>query len=178
MQGRRIDEILYPDSYWKMLHDRLPGRDRLAGLRKRLADPLAILLGYITAFYDTGLYCPYTVSLSTAVPLYKYGDAGNQERFLPQMLKQDDYVWQGATWMTEAGGGSDLGATCRNDCRKKRRLAGCSTARSTSPATPALSWRWWRPGRLGESPSVRELIALPAAPLPGRRQPELPSSAA
>jgi alkylation response protein AidB-like acyl-CoA dehydrogenase len=33
-----------------------------------------------------------------------------QARFLPQLLRKDDSVWQGATWMTEIGGGSDLGA--------------------------------------------------------------------
>jgi alkylation response protein AidB-like acyl-CoA dehydrogenase len=70
----------------------------------------AYLLGYVTAFYDPGLYCPYTVSLSTAIPLSKYGDEQVRARFLPLMLRKDENAWQGATWMTEAGGGSDLGA--------------------------------------------------------------------
>ncbi|MGH7456556.1 MAG: acyl-CoA dehydrogenase family protein, partial [bacterium] len=60
--------------------------------------------------YDPGLYCPYTVSLSTAVPLEKYGSENLKARFLPQMLRKDETVWQGATWMTEIKGGSDLGA--------------------------------------------------------------------
>jgi alkylation response protein AidB-like acyl-CoA dehydrogenase len=68
------------------------------------------MLGYLTAFYDTGLYCPYTVSLSTVIPLSKYGDAKIQAHFLPLLLRKDETVWQGATWMTEAKGGSDLGA--------------------------------------------------------------------
>ncbi|MFQ5838935.1 MAG: acyl-CoA dehydrogenase family protein, partial [Thermoplasmata archaeon] len=68
------------------------------------------LLGYVTAFYDPGLYCPYTVSLSTALPLDKHGTADLKDRFLPHLLRKDSAVWQGATWMTEVRGGSDLGA--------------------------------------------------------------------
>jgi len=106
--GKRVDEILYPPAYWQALR-----QGYKAGLvwrafeGGRLAD--CYLLGYITAFFDAGMYCPYTVSLSTAVPLEKYGDPTVKERFIPLLLRKDDRVWQGATWMTEAGGGSDLG---------------------------------------------------------------------
>ena len=107
--GKRVDEILYPPAYWTMLKNGYrAGAVWSAFVNGSLAP--AYLLGYLTAFYDTGLYCPYTVSLSTAIPLYKYGDDQVKERFLPRMLRKDDSVWQGATWMTEAGGGSDLGA--------------------------------------------------------------------
>ncbi|MGB9674466.1 MAG: acyl-CoA dehydrogenase family protein [Anaerolineales bacterium] len=106
--GNRIDEILFPPDYWKML--RLGYR---AGAVWRAFESNSLipsfLIGYLTAFYDAGLYCPYTVSLSTAVPLYKYADETVRQRFLPHLLRQDDQVWQGATWMTEAKGGSDLG---------------------------------------------------------------------
>jgi alkylation response protein AidB-like acyl-CoA dehydrogenase len=107
--GKRVDEILYPPAYWTMLKN-----GYCAGTIWRLFESGSLapsyLLGYLTAFYDTGLYCPYTVSLSTAIPLYKYGDKKVKERYLPLMLRKDKDVWQGATWMTEAGGGSDLGA--------------------------------------------------------------------
>lgn len=107
--GQRVDEILFPPEYWKMLK-----KGYKAGVIWRVFEEDSLiphyLLGYITAFYDTGLYCPYTVSLSTAVPLAKYGSEELKERFLPRLLDRDDAVWQGATWMTEIGGGSDLGA--------------------------------------------------------------------
>jgi len=82
---------------------------------------------YVTAFYDPGLACPYTVSLSTLVPLLKYGSAEQKSRFLPQMLRRDGRSWQGATWMTEIKGGSDLGASVETvACRtgNKWRLTG------------------------------------------------------
>ena len=68
-----MDEIQLPGGYarlrrqgyragvvWRAFHDRslLP----------------AFLLGYITAFHDPGLYCPYTLSLATALSLDKHGD--------------------------------------------------------------------------------------------------------
>ena len=106
--GKRVDEILYPPAYWTMLKNGYRAGAVWSDFENGSLAP-AYLLGYLTAFYDTGLYCPYTVSLSTAIPLYKYGDDQVKERFLPRMLRKDDSVWQGATWMTEAGGGSDLG---------------------------------------------------------------------
>lgn len=108
--GERVDEIVFPPDYKKMLR-----KGYRAGAVWRAFEENSLvscyLLGYVTAFYDPGLYCPYTVSLATAVALDKYGDDKLKARFLPKLLSPDDTVWQGATWMTEAKGGSDLGAT-------------------------------------------------------------------
>nr|BAL55484.1 acyl-CoA dehydrogenase domain protein [uncultured Acetothermia bacterium] len=107
--GRRIDEVLFPPEYWKLLR-----QGYQTGIVWRVFEEQSLvpsyLLGYVTSFYDPGLYCPYTVSLSTAVPLEKYGAESVKARFLPELLKRDSSVWQGATWMTEVQGGSDLGA--------------------------------------------------------------------
>jgi len=107
-QGRRVDEVCYPPDYWTMLRE-----GYRAGVIWRCFQEESLLpfflLGYVTCFFDPGLYCPHTVSMSTAVPLYKYGAEAVKARFLPPLVAQDDSVWQGATWMTESGGGSDLG---------------------------------------------------------------------
>lgn len=107
--GKRADEILLPPDYWRMLR-----QGYKAGIVWRAFEEQSLLssylLGYVTSFYDPGLYCPYIVSLSTAASLEKYGSEGLKARFLPRLLRKDDSVWQGATWMTEAKGGSDLGA--------------------------------------------------------------------
>jgi acyl-CoA dehydrogenase len=116
LSGVRVDQILYPPEYWKMLK-----RGYQAGVLWRVPEEQSILpasLGiHITSFYDPGLACPYTVSLSTIVPLMKYGNASLQEHFLPRLLQKDEGVWQGATWMTEIKGGSDLGATVETVAR-------------------------------------------------------------
>jgi acyl-CoA dehydrogenase len=105
--GKRVDEILYPPEYWHMLH-----RGYRSGVLWRAFEEKSLLssflLIYVTSFYDSGLSCPYTVSLSTALPVSKYGDAELKDRFLPRLL-QKEKPWQGATWMTEIKGGSDLG---------------------------------------------------------------------
>jgi acyl-CoA dehydrogenase len=108
--GKRVDEILYSPDYARMLKQGYKAGVLWRAFEEDSLLP-AFLLIYLTSFYDSGLSCPYTVSLSTAMPLSKYGDAALKQRFLPNLLRADDEVWQGATWMTEIKGGSDLGAS-------------------------------------------------------------------
>lgn len=119
--GARIDEISFAPEYYTMLR-----RGYNAGVVWRIFEEQSLLssyrLGYVTSFYDSGLYCPYTVSMSTAVPLSKYGAEDVREKFLLPMLRRDDSVWQGATWMTEARGGSDLGANVETTARRSDTL--------------------------------------------------------
>jgi len=63
------------------------------------------------------LTCPYVLSLATAVALDRHGSEALKARFLPPLLRRDDTVWQGATWMTEIKGGSDLGANVETVAR-------------------------------------------------------------
>src|SRR6185295_3016319 len=115
--GKRTDEILFPPDYWKMLKQGY----QAGAVWRAFADnsPLMhYLIDYVTCFFDAGLGCPYIVSMSTAVPIKKYGSLELQARFLPHLLRRDESVWQGATWMTEAKGGSDLGATVETTARR------------------------------------------------------------
>lgn len=116
--GTRIDEICYPPGYWTMLR-----QGYREGIIARVFEQRSLLpfyrTGYVTAFHDPGLYCPYTVSLATAVPLEKYGNKTVKERFLPPLLRADGGTWQGATWMTEIRGGSDLGANVETAARQQ-----------------------------------------------------------
>jgi acyl-CoA dehydrogenase len=59
---------------------------------------------------EFGLGCPINVTDSAAHLLIRFGDEGIKERFLPRMLSQDmNELWQGAQFMTEKSGGSDVG---------------------------------------------------------------------
>jgi alkylation response protein AidB-like acyl-CoA dehydrogenase len=115
--GRRVDEILYPREYETMLRKGYRSGVVWRALEEKSLIPTYLLM-YTISFYDPGVCCPYTVSLGTAVPLAKYGSGELQARFLPQLLRKDNSVWQGATWMTEIGGGSDLGAGVQTVARR------------------------------------------------------------
>jgi alkylation response protein AidB-like acyl-CoA dehydrogenase len=106
--GRRVDEVLYVPAYRALLRRGY----RAGAVWRAFGGSLvpAYLIGYLTSFYDVGVFCPHTVSLATAVALHKYGTDELKTSFLEPLLRRDDAVWQGATWMTEAAGGSDLGA--------------------------------------------------------------------
>ena len=116
--GRRSDEICYPADYWAMLRKGY-GEGIVSLVFERRSLLPFFRLGYITAFHDPGLYCPYTVSLATALALEKYAGETLKARFLPRLLRSDDGVWQGATWMTEIKGGSDLGANVETIARER-----------------------------------------------------------
>jgi acyl-CoA dehydrogenase len=136
--GRRTDEILFPPDYWTMLKK---GYETGVIWRPFESDSLKMhyLIDYVTCFFDAGLGCPYIVSLSTALPIKKYGSAEMQKGFLPHLLRRDGTNWQGATWMTEAKGGSDLGANVETVARFHGEAVTYSSrgqVRSTPPPEP------------------------------------------
>src|SRR5258708_26801480 len=124
--GKRVDEILYPREYQTILRRGYRSGVVWRALEEKSLIPTYLLI-YNISFHDPGICCPYTVSLGTAVPLAKYGSPELQARFLPQLSRKDDSVWQGATWMTGIKGGSDLGAAVETGAWPAgdgRRLAG------------------------------------------------------
>jgi len=144
--GKREDQVVFPPDYWKQLQ-----KGYTAGVIWRVFEENSLLshyhLGYLTSFYDPGLYCPYIVSLATAVSLEKYGTPGMKAQYLPHLLCRDDTVWQGATWMTEAKGGSDLGTTVESVARSMGQTSWTAHAYSNSETTrgnrSALSTERW-----------------------------------
>ena len=153
--GKRVDEILYPPEYQTILRKGYRSGVVWRALEEKSLIPTYSLMHTIS-FYDPGVCCPYTVSLGTAVPLAKYGSPELQARFLPQLLRKDDSVWQGATWMTEIEGGSDLGATVKTVARPAAdgwRLTGDKYF--TSNANAELAVAAARPE--GAAPGVRGL---------------------
>ena len=59
---------------------------------------------------EFGLGCPINVTDSAAHLIRLYGDETIKARFLPRMLSQNmAELWQGAQFMTEKSGGSDVG---------------------------------------------------------------------
>jgi len=140
--GKRTDEILFPPDYWKMLKKGY----QTGAIWRPFADNsprMHYLIDYVTCFFDAGLGCPYIVSMSAAMSLKKYGSPELQARFLPQLLRRDESVWQGATWMTEVKGGSDLGANVETVARRlDPRLPEARTSSSALSAEGEPGGRW------------------------------------
>ncbi len=138
-RGERVDEILYPSEYWTLLDEGYRAGHIWRVFEENRLRPF-FLLGYVTSFWDPGLYCPYTVSISTAVAVHKYAPEGVRERVLEAMIRKTRPA-QGATWMTEIRGGSDLGAGVETVARREGdrwRLSGLKYFASNAGAEYAI----------------------------------------
>jgi len=71
----------------------------------------AFAQGYLLSHAEPGFYCPVTLSKATAYLLDQYSESFVRERFLPHVLATgDEELYEGATFLTERQGGSDVGA--------------------------------------------------------------------
>ena len=69
-------------------------------------------MGYLLSMSDPGLYCPVSMTAGVALVLDKYGDGVVLDRFLAETTSRDyDALSEGAMFLTEEQGGSDVGAT-------------------------------------------------------------------
>jgi acyl-CoA dehydrogenase len=69
-------------------------------------------MGYLLSMADPGLYCPVSMTAGVALVLDKYGDGDALEGFYQGATSRDyDALAEGAMFLTEEQGGSDVGAT-------------------------------------------------------------------
>lgn len=69
------------------------------------------LMGYILSQSEAGFYCPVTLTMSAAYLVDNYGDDEIKKKYLPGLTAiGDEEIYEGATWLTERQGGSDVGA--------------------------------------------------------------------
>ncbi|MFX3673385.1 MAG: acyl-CoA dehydrogenase family protein [Paenisporosarcina sp.] len=67
--------------------------------------------GYILSQGEAGFYCPVTLTMATAFLLDHYASDELKSRFLPHVCATGDIeLFEGATFLTERQGGSDVGA--------------------------------------------------------------------
>ncbi len=67
--------------------------------------------GYLLSQSEPGFYCPVTLTMATAYLLEHYADKDVKDRFLPHVLSTGEIeLYEGATFLTERQGGSDVGA--------------------------------------------------------------------
>lgn len=67
--------------------------------------------GYLLSQAEPGFYCPVTLTMATAYLLEHYADDELKEKFLPHVCSTGETeLYEGATFLTERQGGSDVGA--------------------------------------------------------------------
>ena len=117
--GNRIDAIVYHPSYAEMVRIAYGsglvslGYDaELAREPGRVPHALTFGLGYLFAQAETGLYCPVCLTAGTARMVSRFADPELQRRYLPRLTTSNaEDLWQGAMFLTEKAGGSDVGQT-------------------------------------------------------------------
>jgi alkylation response protein AidB-like acyl-CoA dehydrogenase len=80
----------------------------------------AFAQGYLLSHAEPGFYCPVTLSKATAYLIDRYADGELKAKFLPHVLSTGDVeLYEGATFLTERQGGSDVGANEVKAVKKK-----------------------------------------------------------
>ena len=93
--GTRVDEVCMPVGHRELLQ-----RGYAAGIVARVFEYHLLLPfyrpGYVTAFHDPGLYCPYTVSLAEACEAGAEGLFAEPARFAAESLRDRAQVPEGS----------------------------------------------------------------------------------
>ncbi|MBN6187800.1 acyl-CoA dehydrogenase family protein [Aneurinibacillus sp. BA2021] len=94
------------------IHKEIPELGRRGGYMYSFAQ------GYLLSQVEPGFYCPVTLTMAAAYLLEQYADENVKQRFLPHVLSTGEVpLFEGATFLTERQGGSDVGA---NEVRAER----------------------------------------------------------
>ena len=107
-EGRRIDLVRYHPAYEEMTREVYgAGIVRPADGRGPLPHVAKFAMGYLFAQAEAGLYCPVACTDGVVRVLERFAPA-LAERWVPRLTATDDTLLQGAMFMTEKAGGSDL----------------------------------------------------------------------
>ncbi|WP_374702993.1 acyl-CoA dehydrogenase family protein [Peribacillus deserti] len=115
--GDDISEVLVNEGYRKTVaetyetgivgyvHKEIPELGRKGNYTYSFA------LGYVLSQSEPGFYCPVTLTMATAYLLDHFADDAVKEKFLKHVCATGDVsLFEGATFLTERQGGSDVGA--------------------------------------------------------------------
>lgn len=115
-QGEEINEVWYNEGYLTTVADCF--EFGVVGWRYRQDVPEKIpffftqLMHMLMSEAETGFTCPVTLTMSVAFVIEKFGTEEQKKKYLPKLVSMDRRTLeQGATFLTEIQGGSDVGAT-------------------------------------------------------------------
>jgi alkylation response protein AidB-like acyl-CoA dehydrogenase len=119
-KGQRVDEVVFHPAYHEL--ERIAYQDfAIAGCSHRegalgwpgrVPQPVKFALGYLGMQAESGLFCPIAMTDAMARVLERYASETLKRRFLPSLTALTmDELQQGAMFLTEKQGGSDVGLT-------------------------------------------------------------------
>jgi acyl-CoA dehydrogenase len=115
--GEDISEVWVNDGYRKTVEDSyntgIVGyvHKEIPELGRRGNYLYSYAQGYLLSQTEPGFYCPVTLTMATAYLLDQYASSEIKEKFLSHVLSTGETaLYEGATFLTERQGGSDVGA--------------------------------------------------------------------
>src|SRR5207244_11408168 len=119
-RGQRVDEVVFHPAYHEL--ERIAyedfaiaacsHREGALGWPGRVPQRVKFALGYLGMQAESGVFCPVSMTDALARVLERYASEPLKRRFIPGLtaLKMDG-LQQGAMFLTEKQGGSDVGLT-------------------------------------------------------------------
>lgn len=119
-RGQRVDEVVFHPAYHEL--ERIAyqdfaiaactHREGALGWPGKVPQQVKFALGYLGMQAEAGVFCPVSMTDALARVLERYASEPLKQRFLPALtaLKMDE-LKQGAMFLTEKQGGSDVGLT-------------------------------------------------------------------
>ena len=119
-KGQRLDEVVFHPAYHEL--ERIAyqdfaiaacsHRDGALGWQGHIPQPVKFALGYLGMQAEAGVFCPIAMTDALARVLERYASEALKRRFLPPLTALTmDELQQGAMFLTEKQGGSDVGLT-------------------------------------------------------------------
>ena len=119
-RGQRIDEVVFHPAYHELEHIAYEDfaiaacthREGAMSWPGKVPQQVKFALGYLGMQAEAGVFCPVSMTDALARVLERYASQSLKQRFLPALtaLKMDE-LKQGAMFLTEKQGGSDVGLT-------------------------------------------------------------------
>ncbi len=119
-RGQRVDEVVFHPAYHEL--ERITYEQFAIaacshcagafGWPTRVPQPVKFALGYLGMQAESGVFCPVSMTDALARVLERYGSEPLKKRFLPGLTALSLHeLQQGAMFLTEKQGGSDVGLT-------------------------------------------------------------------
>ena len=119
-KGERVDEVNFHPAYHEL--ERIvyqdfaiaacSHREGALGWNGRIPQPIKFALGYLGMQAEAGVFCPIAMTDALARVLERFASEALKYRFLPSLTALTiNELQQGAMFLTEKQGGSDVGVT-------------------------------------------------------------------